>query len=105
MKNPKSLSFRVFPEDVPSNYRVSIKNALKLIYWFPFGLVLTLNLGLKMVRQSWMEDKKISYFEGYLMFMAVIIISPCSIVWLILTGLYEALKGRLMSVELEEICL
>ncbi len=105
MEKPKSLAFRVFPKDVPSNYRVSIKNALKLIYWFPLGLVLTINIGLKLTRQTMTEDKTISYLEGYFMFLSVIFISPFATIWLLLTGLFEAFKGRLMSVEIEETCL
>lgn len=103
MEKPRCLAYRLFPEEVPSNYWVSIKNVFRLLYWSPLGVFLALINGLKMTKSDIEKDATISHLEGFLMMLSVIVCSPLVILALLVTGFIGAVKGRLMSVEIEEL--
>ncbi|MFP3343915.1 hypothetical protein R0J87_15555 [Halomonas sp. SIMBA_159] len=102
MKKSKCLSYRIFPDDVPSNFAVSAKSYLALIFWLPLGGIFAIKNGLSALKNEIQRDPDLTEMEAFAMRLSIVTFGPFMLLGIVWDALKEAVKGRLMCAGIEE---
>lgn len=102
MKKMKCLTYRVFPDDMPGNFVVSLKSYLSLIFWLPLGGSLAIQNGLSILKDDTLDEPELTKLEVFLTRLSVVLFGPFVLLEIVWGALKEAIKGRLMSAGIED---
>lgn len=96
---PNQLTFRAFPVEMGSNYRVSAVNAIKLLFSIPLGIIRAVQVSWLMLREHLADSDLVT---ALLALYGMFIVGPVAVLVLVFDGLLCAAKGRLSSVTFEQ---
>jgi len=100
MKPIPNLVYHSLPADMPSNYRMSMQNASKLVFNVPLACVRSFRFGWQLALQEARSEAE-KPIDHLLLMLAGLVSAPVSIGVLLTQGLLLAAQGRLMHVGFE----